>query len=65
VDAADPVGEIVILRGRDRRRKMIEAELLQPGQEALLLLATKHPKYEFSCIGRAAAGDDGENEAGE
>src|SRR2546423_2819793 len=53
------------LRRRDRRRQMIEAELYEPRQEALLLLATKHPEHEFGRVGRAAPADDGENEAGE
>ena len=55
----------MILRGRDRRRQMIEPEFLQPRQEALLLLAAKHPEHEFGGIRGAAPGDDGENEAGE
>ncbi len=63
--AADPVGEIVISRGRDRRWQAIEAELLQAGQEALLLLAAKHPEDELRRIGGAAPRDDGEDQPGE
>src|SRR5260370_34106081 len=37
--AADPVGKIMILRRSHRRRQMVDAELLQTRQEALLLLA--------------------------
>ena len=44
----------MILRGRDRRRQMIEAELFKPRQEALLLLAAKHAEDEFGGIRRAA-----------
>ena len=55
----------MILGGRDRGRQMIKAELDQPGQETLLLLAAEHPEYEFGGIRCAAPGDDGENEAGE
>src|SRR3979411_1041016 len=40
-NAADPVGEIMILRRGDRRRQVAEAEFLQPGQETLLLLTAK------------------------
>src|SRR6201996_9481687 len=36
--AADPVREIVILRGGDRGRQMIDAELNETGQKTLLLL---------------------------
>ena len=65
MDAADPVREIVILRGGDRRRQMVEAELLQARQEALLLLAAKHAEHELRGITRAAPRHHGENEAGE
>src|SRR6185437_8345028 len=34
--AADPVGEIMILRGGDRRRQTFEAEFVESWQEALL-----------------------------
>src|SRR5882757_944196 len=63
--AADPVRQIVIPRGRDRGRQMIEPKFGQPGQEALLLLAAEYPEHEFSGIRSAAPGDHGENEAGE
>src|SRR5882724_7938235 len=65
MDAADPVGEIMILRGSDRGRQMAQAELLQARQEALLLLAAKHPEHELSRIRRAAPRHHGEDEAGE
>ena len=63
--AADPVGEIVVLRRRHRRRQIAEAQLFKAGQEALLLLAAKHPEHEFGGIGRAAPRDHGEDQAGE
>src|SRR5882672_5647620 len=65
MDAADPVGEIMILRGSDRRRQMAQAELLEARQEALLLLAAKHPEHELGGIHRAAPRHHGEDEAGE
>ena len=49
--AADPVGEIVILRGGDRGRQMIDAEFRQPRQETLLLLAAEHAEDELGGIG--------------
>src|SRR5216683_6475819 len=58
-DAADPVGEIMILRGGDRRRQVAEAEFFQTGQETLLLLTAKNPEYEFRGGVRAAPGHDG------
>ena len=64
-DAADPVRQIVILRGRDGGRQVVEAELLQSGKKAFLLLAAKHAKHELGGVGGAAATDDGENEPGE
>src|SRR5258708_20756882 len=64
-DAADPVGEIMILRGGDRRRQVAEAEFLQPGQKPFLLLTAKNPEYEFRGGGRAAPGHDHEDQAGE
>ena len=63
--AADPVREIMILRRRDRRRQMAEAEFFQAGQKALLLLAAKHPEHEFRGIGGPAPRHDGEDQAGE
>ena len=65
MDTADPVGEIVILRSRDRRRQMLQAELLQAWQEAFLLLAAKHPEHEFGGISRAAPRHHRQDEAGE
>ena len=65
MNAADPVGEVMILRRRHRRRQMAEPEFLQPRQEAFLLLASKHSEYELGSIGRAAPGYDRQNEAGE
>ncbi|MGY4499192.1 hypothetical protein ACVWYH_003123 [Bradyrhizobium sp. GM24.11] len=55
----------MILRSRDCRRQMAEAELLQARQEALLLLSAEHAKDELSGIRRAAPRDHGEDEAGE
>src|SRR5581483_6732771 len=52
--AADPVGEIVILRGGDRRRQACEPKLLEPGEEALLLLATEYAEDELRRVSRAA-----------
>ena len=53
----------MILRGRDRGRQMIEAELLQSRQEALLLLAAKHPEHELGGLARAAPRHHGERQA--
>src|SRR3979411_1168480 len=53
-NAADPVGEIMILRRCHRRRQMAEAEFLQTGQKALLLLAAKDPEHEFRGVSRPA-----------
>jgi hypothetical protein len=64
-DAADPVGEIMILRRCHRRRQMTETEFFQARQEALLLLAAKHPEHEFRGVCGAAPCHDRENEAGE
>ena len=55
----------MILRGGHRRRQVAEAELFQARQEALLLLAAKHPEHELRGIGGAAPRHHGENEAGE
>ncbi|MGY3498433.1 hypothetical protein ACVW1B_007852 [Bradyrhizobium sp. USDA 4502] len=55
----------MILRGRDRRRQAVEAELLQAREKAFLLLAAKHTEDELGGIGRAAPRDDGEDQAGE
>jgi len=43
-------GEIMILRRRHRRRQVAQAQLLQPGQEAFLLLAAKYPEHELRGI---------------
>src|SRR5262249_8067492 len=63
--AANPVGEIVILRGCNGRRKMVEAKLLQARQESLLLLAAEYAEDEFGGIRRAAPRHHREDEAGE
>src|SRR5258708_3121847 len=63
--AADPVREIVILRGGDRRRQMTETELFQPRQKTFLLLAAKHAEYELGRIGLAAPRHHGQDQAGE
>src|ERR1700722_5021169 len=63
--AADPVGEIMILRGSDRGRQASQAELFEAGQKALLLLAAKHPEYEFRGIGRSAPRHQTKDQAGE
>ena len=55
----------MILRRSDRRRQMAEAELVEARQEALLLLATKHPEHEFGGIRCAAPRHHQQNEAGE
>ena len=55
----------MILRGGHRRRQMPKPELFQAGQEALLLLAAKHPEHEFGCIRHAAPRHHGEDQAGE
>jgi hypothetical protein len=62
---ADPVRQIVILRGCNGRRQMVQTKLLKARQKTFLLLAAKYPKYEFGGIGRSAPSDHGENEAGE
>src|SRR5262249_18578115 len=63
--AADPVGEIMILRGRNRRRQMRETELFQPRQETLLLLATEHTEDEFGGVRGATSRHHREDQAGE
>ena len=55
----------MIPRGRDRRRQAVEAELLQAGQEALLLLAAKHAKDELGGVSRAAPRHHGKDQPGE
>lgn len=55
----------MILRGRDRRRQMSDAELLETRQETFLLLAAKNAKYEFRGIMRPAPRHHRENETGE
>ena len=55
----------MVLRGRDCRRQVTEAEFLKARQETLLLLAAKNPEHEFGGIGRAAAAHHGQNQAGE
>src|SRR3954470_17189627 len=42
--AANPVGQIVVLRGGHGGRQAAQAELLKTRQEAFLLLAAKHPE---------------------
>src|SRR6185312_14967629 len=64
MNAADPVGEIVILRRRHRRRQMAEPELFQTRQKAFLLLAAEYPENEFRRIQRSAPRHHGENEPG-
>src|ERR1019366_319059 len=63
--AADPVREIMILRGGDRRRQMAEAEFLQTRQKAFLLLTAKYPEHEFSGVSAPAPRHHRQNEAGE
>src|SRR5882757_9116397 len=53
--AADPVREIMILRGSDRRRQPAEAELFEARQETLLLLTAEDPEHEFCGVTGAAA----------
>src|SRR5262249_52543822 len=65
MDAADPVRQIMILRGGDRRRQVIDAKLLQPRQKTLLLLATKYPEHELGGLARAAARHHRERKPGE
>src|SRR3981081_15691 len=48
-----------------RRRRPAQAQLLQPGQEAFLLLAAKYPEHELRGIRRAAPRHHSENESGE
>jgi hypothetical protein len=55
----------MVLRGRHRRRQVSKAEFLQAGQEAFLLLATKHPEHEFAGIRRPAPRHHREDESGE
>src|SRR5258707_11849083 len=64
-DAPDPVGEIVILRRRHRRRQVAEPKFFEARQKALLLLTAKHPEYEFCGISRSAPRHHAQNEAGE
>jgi hypothetical protein len=63
--AADPVREVVILRGRDRRRQIIDAQLFQAGEEALLLLTAKRAEDEFGGVRSAAPRHQAQDEAGE
>jgi hypothetical protein len=37
----------MILRGRDRGRKAVDAEFYKARQKALLLLTAKYPEHEF------------------
>ena len=53
------------MRGSDRGREMIDPELLQARQEALLLLAAEDAEDELGGIRRSAPRDHGEDEAGE
>ena len=64
VNAADPVGQIVILRGRHRRRQVRKTELFKARQEAFLLLAAKYLEYELGGLRRAQARHRRENESG-
>src|SRR5258707_15853329 len=61
----DPVGEIVILRRRHRRRQVADPKFFEARQKALLLLTAKHPEYEFGGVRRPAPRHHGQNEAGE
>src|ERR1700722_16616881 len=54
----------MILRGGHCRRQVAEAEFVEAGQEALLLLAAKHPEHEFRGVRDPAPRHHGENEAG-
>jgi len=55
----------VILRGGDRRRQACEPKLLEPGQEALLLLAAEYTEDELRRVSRAASRHHAEDQAGE
>src|SRR5215510_14844698 len=63
--AADPVGEVVILRGCDGRRQTAEPELFEARQETLLLLAAEYAEDEFGGIGGAAPCHHGQDQARE
>ena len=64
-DAADPVREVVILRGCDCRRQPAQAKLLQARDEALLLLLAKHAEHELLGGRNSAPHDHAEDQSGE
>ena len=53
----------MVLRARHRVGQTVQAELGQPGQELLEMLAPEMPEDELGGIGFAPARDQGEHEA--
>ncbi|MNL07925.1 hypothetical protein D3C87_1286240 [compost metagenome] len=64
-DAADGVRQVVIARGRHGGRQSLQAKLLEPGQEALQVLAAEDVEYELGGFAAAAPGHHGHHQPGE